>query len=79
MFANKAELVETYLRKSLERLQLEYLDLYLVHGPFGMQADPTGEVLLLSEDGCPVLDPTTDHLAIWKVGIEHSSRWLFLT
>ncbi|KAK3932832.1 1,5-anhydro-D-fructose reductase [Frankliniella fusca] len=66
MFANKAELVETYLRKSLERLQLQYLDLYLIHGPFGMQADSTGEVLGLSEDGCPTLDLTTDHVGIWK-------------
>lgn len=66
MFANKAELVEPYLRKSLERLQLQYLDLYLIHGPFGMQADSTGESLGLSEDGCPTLDLTTDHLAIWK-------------
>lgn len=66
VFANKAELVEPYLRKSLARLGLQYLDLYLIHGPFGMLADGSGEVLQLSEDGCPTLDPTTDHAAIWK-------------
>lgn len=66
MFGNKPELVEPYLRKSLERLQLQYLDLYLVHHPFGVLADATGEVLMLSEDGCPTLDPATDHVAIWK-------------
>ena len=68
MFANTPDLVETYLKKSLERLQLQYLDLYLIHGPFGMLADSSGEVLLLSEDGSPTLDLGTDHVAIWKVG-----------
>ncbi len=37
MFANKPELVEPYLRKSLERLQLQYLDLYLIHWPVAYQ------------------------------------------
>lgn len=74
MFGNKPELVEPYLRKSLERLQLQYLDLYLVHHPFGVLADPSGEVLLLSEDGCPTLDPATDHVAIWKVRAQSFKR-----
>ncbi|XP_058799853.1 aldo-keto reductase Mkms_1984-like isoform X2 [Phymastichus coffea] len=47
--------VEKQLRMSLERLALDYVDMYLIHSPTGY----------LSDDP-PVMDFTTDHLAIWK-------------
>lgn len=61
----RPELVEAALNKSLSDLQLSYLDLYLIHVPFGVP--PTDGDLLREENGNIKLDLTTDHLAIWKV------------
>jgi len=63
--ALKAEVVETVLKKSLEDLQLSYVDLYLVHVPFGILFNEAIGEFLKDEDGV-VVDMTTDHLAIWK-------------
>lgn len=63
--ALKAEVVERVLKKSLEDLQLSYVDLYLVHVPFGVMFDHAkGE--FMQDEGGVVIDVTTDHLAIWK-------------
>lgn len=60
--------VEMFMKKSLENLQLPYVDLYLIHFPIG-----TNYV------GSPVTPPDQivlekpNHIAIWKVsGIEHN-------
>lgn len=62
--ANRASSVEKYLKKSLENLQLNYIDLYLIHAPFGMQEGD--EILPKDKDGKILLDPTTDHVLLWK-------------
>lgn len=63
--ALKAEMVESLLTKSLEDLQLSYVDLYLIHTPFGVIFDPAkGE--FLKDEGGVAIDASTDHLAIWK-------------
>ena len=59
--------VETYLNLSLERLGLDYVDLYLIHTPFGFEKDPENHAHGRDEDGEINLDCDTDHLAIWKV------------
>ncbi|XP_055852139.1 aldo-keto reductase family 1 member A1 [Episyrphus balteatus] len=59
------EAVETVLKKSLADLQLEYVDLYLIHVPFGIKFDEAkGE--FIKDDGGVVPDMTTDHVAVWK-------------
>nr|CAD7426848.1 unnamed protein product [Timema monikensis] len=54
------ESVEKYLKLSLANLQLDYVDLYLLHHSVGFMD-------ITQENTDPhVLDPETDHVKIWK-------------
>ncbi|XP_049768329.1 1,5-anhydro-D-fructose reductase-like [Schistocerca cancellata] len=57
--------VEKYLKKSLSNLQVDYVDLYLVHNPIGFQDVDDGGYPK-DKDGQVLLDMTTDHISIWK-------------
>ncbi|XP_047099292.1 1,5-anhydro-D-fructose reductase-like [Schistocerca piceifrons] len=57
--------VEKYLKKSLSGLQVDYVDLYLVHNPIGFQDVDDGGYPK-DKDGQVLLDMTTDHISIWK-------------
>ncbi|XP_043261124.1 aldo-keto reductase family 1 member A1 [Colletes gigas] len=60
---NRPESVEKYIKKSLQDLQLEYLDLYLIHTPL---AFVDGEGLHpVDKDGQIKLDCSTDHVKVW--------------
>jgi diketogulonate reductase-like aldo/keto reductase len=63
---NRASDVEKYLTISLCRLQLDYVDMYLVHVPFGFVPDKTSENPAKNADGSYILDDT-DLVAVWKV------------
>ncbi len=54
--------VPDFLGQSLSKLQLDYVDMYLIHMPFAVkrEAYDNGRI---SEDGA---DFSTDHAAIWK-------------
>lgn len=62
---NRAATVEKYLKRSLEALQLDYIDLYLIHVPFAVP-DTDGQ-FLAGEDGNLLLDTETSHVKTWKV------------
>ena len=58
--------VEMFLKKSLENLQLEYVDLYLIHFPVGCKFRE-GIVRPYLENGEIATEPKTDHVAVWRV------------
>lgn len=70
----RPEGVTKYLQKSLDLLQTSYVDLYLVHTPFGFK-DIEGEVHPFTADGKIILDLDTDHIAIWKVILKLYPHW----
>lgn len=63
---NRPESVAKYMKKSLENLQLDYLDQYLVHVPFTF-VEVEGDNHPKNADGEMLAEMNTDHVAIWKV------------
>jgi diketogulonate reductase-like aldo/keto reductase len=57
--------VNHFLKASLKKLQLDYVDLYLVHWPIGVKYVNDDELIPM-KDGKFIMDPTTDLEAIWK-------------
>lgn len=64
---NRASDVRKFLDMQLSRLQLNYVDLYLIHVPFGFKCDPKTLTPVVKENGDYELDMETDHVATWKV------------
>jgi len=62
-YGNRAEDVEKYIKKSLGDLQLKYIDMYLIHIPFGLLKDGKSQYSEMK------IDNNTDHVAIWKVNV----------
>lgn len=58
---NRPESIENELNQSLERLQLSYVDMYLIHVPFSFKEPKETDA-----DGNMILDLNTDHIAMWK-------------
>ena len=59
--------VEFFMKKSLENLQLDYVDLYLIHFPIGFKCDESTGGMKLDDKRQMIPEPKTDHLGIWKV------------
>ncbi|KAK9511680.1 hypothetical protein O3M35_000297 [Rhynocoris fuscipes] len=66
VIGNRPEHVEHFLKKSLDNLQLTYVDLYLIHLPVGLKLIADDIPFPKSESGKLLLDMETDHLALWK-------------
>lgn len=58
--------VERFLKLSLAKLQLDYVDLYLIHCPIGLKYIDDNNTFPLGEDGNLVMDYGTNHIALWK-------------
>jgi len=57
--------VEYFLQKSIKALQLDYLDLYLIHQPVGLKY-VDDDTMFPREGNELALDMKTDHTKIWK-------------
>ncbi|XP_035449985.1 1,5-anhydro-D-fructose reductase [Spodoptera frugiperda] len=64
--ANRASDVDKFVIHQLQRLQTSYIDLYLIHVPFGFHCDPETLTPKVNPDGNYALDMETDHIAIWR-------------
>lgn len=60
------EKVEYFIQKSLKALQLDYLDLYLVHQPVGVQYVSDTDIWPKDGSGRVLIDPNSSLEAIWK-------------
>ncbi|XP_063912523.1 1,5-anhydro-D-fructose reductase-like [Zophobas morio] len=58
--------VETFMKKSLENLQLDYVDLYLIHFPIGFKCDESTLRPKMDDNNHVMPEAKTDHLGIWK-------------
>nr|CAD7440151.1 unnamed protein product [Timema bartmani] len=70
---NRPEGVSKYLGRSLKSLGLDYVDLYLVHVPYGFK-EKDEELTPVDEDGFVLLDNDTDLVAIWKAMEEEVTK-----
>ncbi|XP_060520150.1 1,5-anhydro-D-fructose reductase [Cylas formicarius] len=61
----RPEGVSKFIKRSLAHLQLDYVDLYLIHVPFAFK-DIEGDLHPMTSDGKINLDLKTDHIGIWK-------------
>jgi len=60
------EKVEHFTKLSLKALQLDYVDLYLIHFPIGLKYVNDEDLYPKDADGILLLDMDTDLVAVWK-------------
>ena len=65
--AIRPDKVELLIKKSLQALRTDYIDLYLIHTPMGFKYDEEKTIFPVDEKGDLIIDPTTDLIAVWKV------------
>ncbi|CAG9789202.1 unnamed protein product [Diatraea saccharalis] len=64
---NRESDVMKFLNLQLSRLQMSYVDLYLIHVPFAFYCDPETFTPLINKDtGDYELDKETNHITTWK-------------
>lgn len=64
---NRAADVDKFLNMSLEKLQMSYVDLYLIHMPFAFACNEQTFTPQTNEDGSFILDTESDITITWAV------------
>jgi len=65
-FGNKPEKVDWYLKESLKGLNLDYVDLYLIHFPAGLKEGEAPGTVARNANNETIPEPGTDLEALWK-------------
>ncbi|XP_039308864.1 aldo-keto reductase family 1 member A1 isoform X2 [Solenopsis invicta] len=65
-FGNRPSDVEKFIKLSLKKLGLEYLDMYLIHMPFAFKLDENTCTAATNKDGSYIFDFNTDPVSVWK-------------
>ncbi|KAM8974732.1 3-alpha-hydroxysteroid dehydrogenase-like [Pelodytes ibericus] len=58
------DIIQSHLKQTLQTLQLEYLDLYLIHCPFGLKAG--GDFVPMDENNKIQFDTSIDLCNVWE-------------
>ncbi|KAJ3658845.1 hypothetical protein Zmor_010564 [Zophobas morio] len=66
MYGVHPDRVEFFMKKSLQNLQLDYVDLYLVHFPVGFKYDENLGRPVSNAENHWIAEPKTDHEGIWR-------------
>lgn len=66
LIGNRSSDVPRFLSRSLEKLKLDYVDLYLIHHPFGLKCLSEDNTLAKDENDVIHYDNNTDIESIWK-------------
>ena len=65
-FALDPSAVRPTLEQSLKHLCIDYLDLYLIHSPIGVDFDREKGTIKKNDDGKVVLKSEINHIGIWR-------------
>lgn len=60
------DFVAQFLESSLKRLQMDYVDLYLIHWPIGLHYVDEEEFTPKGKNGKLLFDNSTDIISIWE-------------
>uniref|UniRef100_A0A914E217 NADP-dependent oxidoreductase domain-containing protein n=1 Tax=Acrobeloides nanus TaxID=290746 RepID=A0A914E217_9BILA len=72
-YGHRPEDAERHIERSLKRLRVDYIDLYLLHGPYPCKVDGKGD-LLQDEDGKPIPD-LIPHIDTWRaIGVSNFNQ-----
>ena len=72
---NQPEKVEKFLKLSLEELKLDYVDLYMIHFPAGLQCENDDDLCPEGDDGKVALDMNVNLNSLWEVSIKFLSKY----